>query len=153
MFAFDKIRELLLIVLIAVGWIECKEAEKPYIDFLTLDYLSVEQKLWAQINSGIDSTTLYSAVLEEHKEFIRNDFGVSSNTQTIYIPAGILIDNLRHVNNLFYNVSGMLVYAAPIESIDIYYVHRILRNSIAYSEHVFNEAIRAEFWENGKNVN
>lgn len=143
---------LFFIVFVTVGCIEGKEAEKPYIDFLTLEYLSVEQKLWGQINSDSDSNELYSIILDEHKEFIRNDFGVSSNTQTIYIPSGILIDNLRHVNDLFYNTSSLLINTAPIEAIDIYYVHTILRNAVTFSNHVFQEAIRAEFWENGKNV-
>lgn len=143
---------LFLIVFIAVGCVESKEAEKPYIDFLTLEYLSVEQKLWGQINSDVGSNELYSIVLDEHKDFIRSDFGVSSNTLAIYIPSGILIDNLRNVNDLFYNTSSMLINTAPIETVDIYYVHTILRDAITFSNHVFQEAIRAEFWEKGKNV-
>lgn len=144
-----KIRALLLIVFVAVVWADEREIEKPYIDYLTLEYLSLEQKLWTQINSGVDPTTLLSNVYEEHKEFIRNDFGVSRNTLAIYIPTGILVDNLRNVNDLFYNISSILVHNTPA---DIYYVHTILRDAVIYSEHIFNETIRADFWENGKDV-
>lgn len=152
MLAFDSIRALLAIGFVAVVAAKNEEAEKPYIDDLTLDYLSTEQKLWALINGDEHPSTLYSSVVEDHMEFFQNDFGVSSNNLAIYEPSGILVDNLRNINGLFYEASKILVNTKSIESIDIYKVHEILRNSDAYANHVFREANRAEFWENGKDV-
>lgn len=95
---------------------------------------------------------MYDNVAEAHEGFIQIDFGVSSNNLAIYEPTGILVDNLRNVNDLYYNASKMLLNTRSIESINIYAVHDILRDSDAYSNHVFREANRAEFWENGKDV-
>lgn len=152
MFALDNIRAFLLILFVTVACAENKEAEKPLIDDLALEYLSTEQTLWAQINGDENPNTLYANVVEAHKNFIVSDFGVSTNSLAIYQPSGILVDNLRNVNDLFYETSNMLITAEQIESIDIYHVHTILRNAVAYSDHVFREANRAEFWENGKDV-
>lgn len=142
---------IFLFTFLAIGWADNKDAEKPYIDYLTLEYLSVEQNLWSRINSNSDSNTLYSMVQNEHQRFISNNFGVSTNTHDIYIPSGILVDSLKQVNHLYYNTS-ILLNSGSIETINIYNVHTILRNAIAYSENLFREAIQAEFWEKGKNV-
>lgn len=154
MFAFNNIRALVFIVFFAVVWAKKKEVDKPFIDYFTLEYLSMEQELWARINSGDDTSTLLSIVSDRHKYFITKDFGASMNNLAIYIPTGILVDNLRNINELFYNVSNLLLTNAPtdIYSMDIYYVHTILRDAVVYSQHVFNESMRAEFWENGKDV-
>lgn len=140
-----------ILLFVSLGWLEAKEAEKPQIDYLTIEYLGVEQNLWSLINGNNDPNSLYTTVLNEHQKFITSDFGVSSNTQNIYIPSGILVDNLRQVNDLFYNTSTF-INLNSLDTLDIYYVHSILRNAHAYSENVFREAIRAEFWEKGKNV-
>lgn len=155
MFAFhNNIRTLLLIVFVAVIWADQKEVEKPQIDYLTQEYLFLEQELWTEIGSSDDTKALLSSVFDEHRRFIRYDFGVSRNTLEIYIPTGILIDNLRNINDLFYNVSNFLINNTPddVNRLNIYYVNQILRDAIAYSEHVFREAMRAEFWEKGKDV-
>lgn len=152
MLAFGKIRVLLIIAFVANVWAENEEAAKPYIDDLTSEYLSTEQKLWAMINGDEQPNYLYSNVVEAHERFIQDNFGVSSNNLAIYEPTGILVDNLRNVNHLFYDVSKILLNAESIESVDIYKVQEILRNSDAYSNHVYREANRAEFWENGKDV-
>lgn len=151
MFAIYCIQVAFLFTFLPFSRANYKEAEKPYIDYLTLEYLLVEQSLWSRINSDSDSNILFSLVQNEHQKFISSDFGVSSNTKDIYIPSGILVDNLRQVNNLFYNTS-ILLNSGSIELIDIYHVHTILRNAVGYSENLFREAIRAEFWEKGKNV-
>lgn len=130
---------------------EGKEAEKPYIDYLTLDYLLVEQSLWSEINTDTDPNKLFSLVQNEHRRFISSDFGVSTSTTDIYIPSGILVENLKQVNNLFYNTS-ILLNSGSIDSINYYDIHAILRNAVKFSENVFREAIRAEFWEKGKHV-
>lgn len=153
MFAFDNIRGFLLILFLTVVWAENEEAEKPLIDDLTLEYLSAEQKLWALINSGEHPSTLFFNVAELHKSFILTDYGVSTNNLAIYEPSGILVDNINNVNHLFHNTSLLLLTnTKQIESIDIHEVHTILRNAVAYSDHIFHEANRAEFWENGKDV-
>lgn len=152
MLAFGKVRALLLVAFIAVAWAGNEDAEKPFIDDLTAEYLSTEQELWALINRDEQPNFLYDRVVEAHKRFIHDDFGVSRNNLAIYEPTGILVDNLRNVNNLFYDTSKILLNAKSIESVDIYKVQEILRNSDAYSNHVFREANRAEFWENGKDV-
>ncbi|XP_055307895.1 uncharacterized protein LOC129572010 isoform X2 [Sitodiplosis mosellana] len=45
---------------------------------------------------------------------------------------------------------SLILRSNSFDSHDIYYVHEILANSIAYSESIFREAIRAEFWHKGK---
>lgn len=149
MFAIYYIQVAVLFTFLSFGG--ALEAEKPYVDYLTLEYLLVEQSLWSRINTDSDSNVLFSLVQNEHQKFISSDFGISSSTKDIYIPSGILVDNLKQVNNLFYNTS-ILLNSGSIESIDIYHVHNILRNAVGYSENLFREAIRAEFWEKGKNV-
>ena len=154
MFAFINSRVLLfLFVLIAVCYGQFKdgkEAEKPYIDYLTLDYLSVEQSLWSRLNHHGDKNGFFSLVQSEHLRFISNGFGVTPNTQD-FVPSGYLANNLSLVNTLFYNAS-IILHSNSFDSIDIYYVHDILANSIASSESIFREAIRAEFWHKGKDV-
>lgn len=146
------IRALVLIAFVAVVCSRNEEVEKPFIDFRTSEYFLTEQELWEQINSDEHPTTLYESVVDAHKRFIRVPFGVSSNNLAIYEPTGILVDNLRNVNELFFEVSNLLLNTKSIESIDMYRVRVILRDSDAYSNHIFREANRAEFWENGKDV-
>lgn len=149
MSAFINSRVLLFLsVLIAVCYGQFKdgkEAEKPYIDYLTLDYLSVEQSLWSRLNHHGDKNGFFSLVQSEHLRFISSDFGVTPNTQD-FIPSGYLANNLSLVNTLFYNAS-IILRSNSLDAIDIYYVHDILANSIAASESIFREAIKAEFWQ------
>lgn len=151
MFESVRIGILLLFAIFCVCNAENKEAEKPYIDYLTEDYLSMEQNLWSRLKSPADKNALYLLIQREHQRFIISDFGVSTSTQDIYIPSGALVNNLRLVNSLFYNTS-LLLQSNSFDTIDIYYVHHILRNAVAYSEHIFHEAIHPQFWEKGKNV-
>lgn len=151
MFNFGKICALFLLIFFSVSCIEIREAEKPYIDDITSEYLIVEQSLWSRIYRNSDKTALYSLVRSEHRRLFSNDFGVTSRTHDIYIPSGILVDNLKLVNDLFYNTS-VLLNAESFDSVDIDEVQSILSNANLYSENVFREAIRAEFWEKGKNV-
>lgn len=151
MLKFIKIGILLIFSVFCVCIAEVTEAEKPSIDYITTNYLSVEQSLWSRLNTATDKNTLYTLVQKEHQEFIVSDFGVSTSTQDIYIPSGALVNNLKLVNSLFYNTS-MLLQSNSSDSIDIYYVQHILRNAAAYSENIFREAIHPQFWEKGKNV-
>lgn len=140
----------IFVAILSVCHGETKDAEKPYIDYLTLDYLSVEQSLWTRLNPSSDKNALFSLLQSEHLKFISSDFGVSSNAKD-FVPSGYLANNLSLVNNLFYNTS-VLLRSNSFDSIDIYNVHDILNYSNLYSESIFHEAIRAEFWEKGKNV-
>lgn len=153
MFASYNIRVLFLLGLVSVCYGQFKDGqdtEKPYIDYLTLDYLSVEQSLWSRLNRPGDKNDQFSLVQNEHLRFISSDFGVTPNTQD-FVPSGYLANNLSLVNTLFYNTS-LILRSDSFDSIDIYYVHNILTSSIAYSESIFKEAIRAEFWYKGKDV-
>lgn len=151
MWLFCKLRVLFIFVIVfSVCNADTKEAEKPYIDYLTLDYLSVEQSLWSRINHVSDKNALFSLVQSEHVRFISSDFGVSSNAQD-FVPSGYLANNLSLVNTLFYNTS-IIMRSMSFDSINIYYVHDILNSANSYSDSIFHEAIRAEFWEKGKNV-
>lgn len=153
MFAFYNIRALFAsIVFITVVWADTKEADKPLVDTRTSEYFYLEQDLWTQINSGEHPTTLLENVLQAHRVFFPQDFGVSIHNLAIYEPSGILVDSLRNVNDLFYETSHILLNTETIESIDILHLHTIIQNAKAYSDHVFNEANRPEFWENGKDV-
>lgn len=152
MIAFANIRASALIVFIAVVWAGKGGAEKPLIDFQTSEYFLTEQELWAKINSDEHPSSLYESVVAAHKRFIEFLFVVSSNNLAIYEPTGILVDNLRNVNELFFEVSSLILNTKSIESIDIYKVRDIVRDSDAYSNHIFREANRPEFWENGKDV-
>lgn len=154
MIAFYNFRVLFFFVLVAScygQYKDGKDAEKPYIEYLTLDYLSEEQSLWSRLShQSADKNALFSLVQSEHLRFISNDFGVTPNVQD-FIPSGYLANNLSLVNTLFYNTS-MILRSNSFDSLDVYYVHEILANSIAYSENIFREAIRAEFWHKGKDV-
>lgn len=133
---------------------ERKEAEKPLVDYLTLDYFSVEQSLWSRINSRIDKDTLFSLIRDEHLRFITNDFGAESTLQNAYVPsAGILLDNVKLVNSLFYNASVYLnSQTITLDAVINTFQHDILTKATKYSEYVFRESSRANFWEKGKNV-
>ncbi|XP_031638450.1 uncharacterized protein LOC116350692 [Contarinia nasturtii] len=152
MFSFCNYRIVFSFVLISVSCCaELKEpnkAEKPSIDYLTLDYLSVEQSLWSRLSHAGDKNDHYSLLQSEHLPFFANDFGVSQNTQQ-FVPSGYLANNLSLVNGLFYNMS-VILKSNSTDAINIYHVHEILDHSIEYGKNVFQEAIRAEFWNKGK---
>lgn len=154
MFAFCNIRIVFCVVFISVTCrAELKEpieVEKPFIDYLTLDYLSVEQSLWSRLNHPGDKNDFFSLLQTEHLRFIRSDFGVTPNTQK-FVPSGYLANNLTLVNDLFYNAS-LILQSNSFDALNIYYVYEILDNSIAYARNIFREAIRAEFWNKGKDV-
>lgn len=150
MFASSTVRAFLIFLILSVCRAEQKESEKPYIDYLTLDYLSVEQSLWSRLNHPSDKNLLFSLVQNEHLRFISSDFGISSNTQD-FVPSGYLANNLTLVNNLFYNVS-VLLRSDSYDLVDLYYVHDVYNKANAHAESIFREAIRAEFWDKGKNV-
>lgn len=127
--------------------IEQKESEKPLIDYLTLDYLSVEQNLWRRINNrNNDKTELYSIIRNEHQRFISSDFGAVASQQNPSIT-------IQLVNSLFYNAS-VLLNSENLALDDIIYLFRtkILDRALRYSDDVFHDASRADFWEKGKNV-
>lgn len=153
MFAFSTIRTFFTFIIISVYFAEQEATEKPYIDYLTLDYLSIEQSLWSRLNHMSDKNLQFSLVHDEHLRFIKSDFGISSNTQQTanFVPSGYLANNLTLVNNLFYNVSVVL-RSESFDSVDLYYVHDVFAKANAYAESIFREAIRAEFWDKGKNV-
>lgn len=139
---------ILLIGILSIYYCDAeqKEAEKPIVDYLTANYLNVEQNLWRQINSGIDKHELYSIIRNDHKRFIASNFGpiVSQENPSITIQL---------VNSLYYNASTLL-NAENIAVDDIIYLFRtkILQKAIRYANDVFNDASQAIFWEKGKNV-
>lgn len=124
-----------------------KEVEKPLIDFLLLEYLSVEQSLWYKINSrSIDKTELYSNIRDEHQRFISSDFGTVTSQQN---P----LTTLQQVNSLFYNASVFLnSNNIALEDVVFLFRNKISDRAARLSADVFNIASRANFWENGKNV-
>lgn len=133
---------------------EQKEAEKPFIDYLTADYLQVEQGLWSKISGRHNrDDQLFEQIRSAHQPFIRTDFGAEVTLQNAYVPsAGILLANVNLVNSLFYNASVLL--NSPISQIDIIYLFRtdILPKSIEYAGYVYRESSRANFWQKGKDV-
>lgn len=131
-----------------------KEADKPYIDYLTAEYLNIEQSLWNKINGRYNTQYLFDEVRGEHQKFVTTDFGAEVSLQNAYVPsAGILLDNVNLVNSLFYNAS-VLLNSPVLSRIDIIQMFRtdILPKSIQYSEFVYRESSRANFWQKGKDV-
>lgn len=131
-----------------------KEADKPYIDYLTTEYLNIEQHLWHKINGRYNIDYLFDEVRSEHQKFVTTDFGAEVTLQNAYVPsAGILLDNVNLVNALFYNASVLL--NSPILSridIGLMFKNDILPRSVQYSEFVYRESSRANFWQKGKDV-
>lgn len=130
------------------------EVDKPYIDYLTTDYLNVEQELWQKINSQYNADQLFDEIRNEHKRFILTDFGAEVTLQNAYVPsAGILLQNVNLVNSLFYNAS-VLLNSSILSRVDIIFLFKsgILPKSIQYAELVYRESSRANFWQKGKDV-
>lgn len=132
---------------------EQKEAEKPFIDYLTADYLRMEQGLWDKITSHHNADHLFEQIRSAHQPFIRTHFGAEVTLQNAYVPsAGILLENVNLVNSLFYNATVLL--NAPIARVDIVHMFKtdILPKSVQYAGYVYRESSRANFWQKGKDV-
>lgn len=130
------------------------EVDKPYIDYLTTDYLNIEQELWHKINGRYNAEQLFDEIRNEHKRFIVTDFGAEVTLQNAYVPsAGILLENVNLVNSLFYNAS-VLLNSSILSRVDIIFLFksRILPSSVQYAELVYRESSRANFWQKGKDV-
>lgn len=71
---------LLQFILINRVWAATEvEVDKPSIDYLTVDYLSVEQSVWKAIESHADRRVQLSTVQKEHERFFNSDFGETGN--------------------------------------------------------------------------
>lgn len=152
-FGRKMFRAFFVFVFVSICYAEIEDpngVEKPFIDILTLDYFNTEQSLWSRLKQTGTKNDLYWLVKRGHLSFIANEFGVSPNTQNL-LPIGHLANNVSLVNILLYNAS-LILQSDSTDSINNFDVHDMLANSIKYSEYVFKEAIRPEFWNKGKDV-
>lgn len=127
--------------------LEQKEAEKPLVDYLTIEYLSTEQELWGKIlQRSNDRNSLYGIIRNSHHRFIAGDYGATTSEQNPSIT-------IHLVNSLFYNASVLLNSKnLALEDIAYFFREEILTKAIRYSNDVFNDASRADFWAKGRNV-
>lgn len=137
---------ILFIGIAFVYGLEQKDAEKPLVDYLTTEYLSTEQDLWNKIQSYNDRSSLYGIIRNSHNRFIAGDYGAGASKHNPSIT-------IHLVNSLFYNAS-VLLNSENLALEDIVYLFRekILTKAIRYSNDVFNDASRADFWAKGRNV-
>lgn len=123
-----------------------KEAEKPLVDYLTTEYLSTEQDLWNKIQSYNDRSSLYEIIRNSHHRFIAADYGAVASKKNPSITVHL-------VNSLFYNASVLLnSQNVALEDIVYFFREKIAIKAIRYSEDVFGDASRADFWAKGRNV-
>lgn len=144
-FSYSSCAILFIGIALVYGW-EQKEAEKPLVDYLTTEYLSTEQDLWSKIQSYTDRSSLYEIIRNGHHRFIAGDYGAVASNQNPSIT-------IHLVNSLFYNAS-VLLNSEHLALEDVVYLFRekILTKAIRYSNDVFNDASRADFWAKGRNV-
>lgn len=139
---------------------ESAETEKPLVDYLTLDYLSFEQDLWKKLQDNDDKTTLFWLIREEHKRFFNHGFGSITDLPDVFL---LDIYRLPATQNFFNNIMLVKVLydnsSAMLESNNVHmddiirtFEHHTLRMAVKHSDDVFNDAIRPDFWEKGKNV-
>lgn len=147
----------LSLVLIATEATISQELEKPLIDYLTLDYMSVEQSLWTALNRHFDKRTLFTRIRDEHDRFFLSDFGETNSLRSSYVPlAGALIENLQRLNTTFQFARVILHSNNGNELITDEIVDEFsrdfLRNVLQTSANIFREVSHADFWNKGKNV-
>lgn len=133
------------------------EVEKPVIDYLTLDYQSVEESLWSAINNHADSQSVFVRIVDEHERFFRSDFGETISLRHLYVPVSpMLIDNLQRLNSTFQSARNELLLGRndsilAEDAIDDF-GRNILISSVKNSDNIYQEVSRAQFWNKGKNV-
>lgn len=142
--------------------VDNNESEKPLIDYLTLDYLSVEQNLWRKLvyDQNTDKSTLFSLIRNEHKRFFSIYFGSTVDLQGYFVYYGnqyILPSTKPFLNNLmltrvFFDNSSLLLESEHLDDIIRTVDHSSLNFAQELSADLFREVSRAEFWEKGKNV-
>lgn len=142
----SSICAILFIGIALVYGLEHKEAEKPLVDYLTTEYLSTEQDLWSKIKNYNDRSSLYDVIRNSHHRFIAADYGAVASKEN---PS----TTIHLVNSLFYNAT-VLLNSNNLALEDIVYLFRdkILTKAIRYSNDVFNDASRADFWAKGRDV-
>lgn len=153
-----------LALAVATAADETEELEKPLIDFLTLDYLSVAQGLWSTIELHADRPTIVARINDEHRRFLGSDFGETASLRhAYYVPDGDareyyfqFIQNLQRLNSNFQTANGVTQLLAQNESMIGLAIDRFERdifvNSIKLSDSIFEEVSAARFWNKGKSV-
>lgn len=140
------------------------QLEKPLIDFLTLDYMSVTQGVWTSIESHADRRTLLARINDEHKRFFATDFGdTASLRHAYYVPNGEsqayyiqFIQNLQQLNSDFQLANRIAQLLTQNDSMSSYTIDRFEReifdHAMILSKNIFEEVSDARFWNKGKSV-
>lgn len=143
---------------------EKEKLEKPLIDLLTLDYLSVSQGLWSVIKTHADRRTVVARINDEHRRFFGSDFGETASLRhAYYVPDGEareyyfqFIQNLQRLNSNFQTASGVAQLLTQNDTAIGYAIDRfendIYVHSIQLSDSIFEEVSEARFWNKGKSV-
>lgn len=144
--------------------VETEKLEKPLIDFLTLDYLSVAQTLWSTIETHADRRTIIARINDEHKRFFDSDFGETASLRhAYYVPDGDareyyfqFIQNLQRLNSNFQMANDVAQSLMQNDSATEYAIDRFERDifveSVKLSDSIFEEVSEARFWNKGKSV-
>lgn len=133
------------------------DLEKPFIDYITLDYQSAEQSLWAKINNHADTQSIYAQIVDEHERFFGSDFGETITLRHLYVPLSpILIENLQRLTGTFQSAKNVLRISRndsvlAEDAIDAF-GRDYLISSTRNSDNIYHEISRAQFWNKGKNV-
>lgn len=145
------------------------ELEKPLIDFLTLDYLSVAQTIWLTIETHADRQSTLARINDEHQRFFGSDFGETASLRhAYYVPLDAgnsheyqyysqFINNLQRLDSNFATASNVAQsLATQNESAIGMAIDRFERDiyvhSVQLSDSIFEEVSAARFWNKGKSV-
>lgn len=144
--------------------VEYVELEKPLIDFLTLDYLSVAETLWSAIETHADNRTIMAQVNDEHKRFLGSDFGETASLRhAYYVPDGDareyyfqFIQNIQQLNIDFQTVKDISQWLMQNDTASARAIDRLERDifvqSVKLSDSIYEEVSEARFWPKGKSV-
>lgn len=133
------------------------ELEKPLIDYFTLEYLSVEQSLWASINGHNDPQIIFARIVDEHERFFNDDFGETASLRHLYVPiTAIVLENLQRLTGTFQAAQNLLRISRndsvlAEDAVDAF-GRDFLITSLKNSDNIYREVSRPQFWNKGKNV-
>lgn len=152
------------LAVVAVSATAREDEEKPLIDYLTLDYMSVAQTLWSTIGSYADRRSIVARINDEHRRFFGINFGETASLRhAYYVPDGDareyyfqFIQNLQRLNSNFQTANSVTQFLTQNESAIGYAIDRFERDifvhSVKLSDSIYEEVSEARFWNKGKSV-
>lgn len=130
-------------------------AKKPLIDFVTVEYLNVEQNLWYDIEHQADKRSLYGRICDAHERFFYDYLGETGIFHTTMVDvSNTLKDNLRRINSTF-DLFTAHINSRQRSSLDQIVndaANSYLMSVLVNADNIAREVIRADFWKKSKDV-